>query len=183
MKLTDPIKTVLSGGEATNVVSKPPSVLNVVVVFQDAPARQWARQIYDKVSRLVGDDAIWSTWWEIHRLATPAVLSDAVQAVAEADIVVVSLQTASEPPPELCAWIEAWLQRRKPDEGALVALIGVQEGAGSQAFRMRDYLRGVARAGRLDFLPHEQKLPSASGRWHEPPRKATARTHLQHQKI
>ena len=162
MKLTSPLKTILSADEATTVAPESQFALNVVTVFQDAPARQWAMQVYSKVSRLVGDDCIWSTWWEIRRLAVPAILSEAVQAAAEADVVVVSLQAADELPLELCAWMEAWLPRRQLDEGALVALIDIHEGSGAHASRTRDYLRAVARAGHLDFLPHEQRLPLAA---------------------
>jgi len=136
--------------------------LNVALVYQDAPTREWAAQVCDQVTRLGGKDAVRCTWWEISRLSDPEVLKDAVLTTASADVILISIYDAKELPADLCVWIDAWLSRRSLPTGALIALISVPGQTSAQLEHARGYLRAVARKGRLDFLLRERKLPVAS---------------------
>jgi len=69
--------------------SKTESALNVALVYQDTPAREWAIQVCDQVTRLAGKDAVRSTEWEISRFSDNNVLTDAVQTAMTADVILV----------------------------------------------------------------------------------------------
>jgi hypothetical protein len=79
-----------------------------------------------------------------------------------ADVILISIHDTKELPTDLCVWIDAWLPRRRLPTGALIALVSVPEQPDVQTDHTRDYLRSVARRGRLDFLLRERKLPVAS---------------------
>jgi len=136
--------------------------LNVAVVYQDTPTRKWATQVCDHVKQVAGKDAVHSTWWEISRLGDPDVFRDAVLMTIVADVILVSINDANELPIDLCVWIDAWLPRRYQPMGALIALISVPGQPGDQTNHARDYLRTIARKGRLDFLLRERRLPVTS---------------------
>jgi hypothetical protein len=95
-------------------------------------------------------------------LTNPRVFADAVQAAAEADVLVISVRDAGDWPASLYVWIDSWLPKRAGRGGALVALIGVPGRPDSQSGRAHQYLATVAREAGLDFLPRERKLPSAA---------------------
>ncbi|MGO9587545.1 MAG: hypothetical protein ACLP2Y_15245 [Limisphaerales bacterium] len=138
------------------------NALNVALVYQDAPTRNWATQVCDQVTQLVGKDAVHCTQWEISRLGDPDVLKDAVSTTMQADVILISIYDAKELPIELAGWIGAWLPRRSLPTGALIALISVPGQTSAQLDHARGYLRTVARKGRLDFLLRERRLPVAS---------------------
>jgi hypothetical protein len=102
---------------------------------------------------------IHSEAWEIGDLTRLGILSDAVRFATVADVIVVSVCATEELPPDLCAWIDAWLPRRHRRAGALVALIGISEQSSPWFSHTLDYLQAVAHRGQLDFLPRECKLP------------------------
>ena len=133
--------------------------LNVAVVYEDTRTQEWARQVCSRVRHLIGEEGVRTNWWQADLLRDVEVLAEALSAASAAELLVVSVYASDQLPLDLYAWIDAWLSRRQVPTGALVALICVPDGAGSQAFRTRDYLQAVARTGGLDFLPHEQSVP------------------------
>jgi len=137
--------------------SKTESALNVALVYQDTPAREWAIQVCDQVTRLAGKDAVRSTEWEISRFSDNNVLTDAVQTAMTADVILVSIYDAEELQVDFRVWIDAWLPRRSLPTGFLIALIYVPEQPDTQGERAHDYLRAVARKGRLDFMFRERQ--------------------------
>ena len=136
--------------------------LNVALVYQDAPTREWATLVCDQVAQLAGKEAVHCSSWEINCLSDPEVLMDAILMTLVADVIMVSIYDAKELPIELCGWINAWLPYRSLPTGALIALINVPGQTGAQTNHARDYLRAVARESRLDFLSRERRLPMAS---------------------
>ena len=137
-------------------------VLNVTMVYQDRTAREWATEMWGRVTQLVGKENISAASWSISDLARPGILVEAVRSAVRADVIVVAVSDAKELPPDLCAWIDVWLPRRVRGTGALVALIGLPEEPDHQAFSTQDYLRAVADNGGLDFFPQERVQPVAS---------------------
>ena len=61
-------------------------VLNMALVYQDAWTEQWASQIRERVSQLVGPEAASRTAWKISDLSEPEVLKQAVLHTADADV-------------------------------------------------------------------------------------------------
>jgi len=85
-------------------------------------------------------------------LKDPAVAQLASQAAARSDLVFVS-SSRGEPPVELKEWVKKWLPRRKGHEGALVAWVDRSSSGKKKKTQLELFLRDVAKAGQLDFLP------------------------------
>jgi hypothetical protein len=137
-------------------------VLNVVMVYQDAPTWKWANRVCARVTRRAGKDTVHCTQWEIGLLSNPDELKDAILMTMVADVILVSIYDAEELPKDFRVWMDAWLARRYLPAGALIALISVPGELSVQTKLARDYLRAVARKGRLDFLLRERRLPVTS---------------------
>ena len=60
-------------------------------------------------------------------------------------------------------WVDSWLPHRLPGGGALVALVAQPEWLSTSMDRAREYLRSVARKGRLDFLIEERQVEPEHG--------------------
>lgn len=163
MKKLSPSKKTAWPRESETKPDNSGYAFKIAVVFQDTLTKSWATQICHQVTRQVGEENVQNTWNNINSLGDPEILAEAVRATIAADVIVVAVHAAEELPPELCAWIDAWLPRRLARVGALAALIGVNEQPASQALRTQEYLQAVARRGQLDFLPHERQLPSEPG--------------------
>jgi hypothetical protein len=149
--------SLLDGGEIALAQSQ--CRLNIVGVHGDAVTGQWAKQVAYNGIQLVRECSVRSTWWEMGGLSDPGVLRAAAQAATTADVLMVSLRAAAELPFALYQWVKAWLPRRLPLAGTLVALIGAPEAPGADSLRMGRYLQAVARRGHLEFLALEQRLP------------------------
>jgi len=137
-------------------------IFKIAGVYQDALTWEWARQLCGSVAQKVGQEHVHDSWHEVHSLADPQILVEAVQMAMAADVIVVSLYAAEELPPDLYGWIHSWLPRREMRAGALAALIAVPAQPDHWTFRTQEYLQAVARRGQLDFVPHERKLISGS---------------------
>jgi len=137
--------------------------LNVALVHDDAPTRQWAGQVRDLMAAVVGADAVRCTEWKISDLIEPRVYWEGVAALAHADVIVVSLREAELLPAVFYLWVNLWLQERCGLHGALVAFIVPPEEASSQAKNeTRRYLSAVASQGRLEFFMQECNQPGES---------------------
>jgi hypothetical protein len=136
--------------------------LHVATVYQDPLTRYWATELWGRVGEFISRKSVGRQSWKIDELTNPRVFADAVQAAAEADVLVISVRDAGDWPASLHVWIDSWLPKRAGRGGALVALIGVPGRPDSQSGRAHQYLATVAREAGLDFLPRERKLPVAA---------------------
>jgi hypothetical protein len=136
--------------------------LSVVVIYQDPLTRHWAAELWDRVGKLIDSGGICNKSWNLSGLASAFVFAEAVQAAAEADVLVISVRDARDLPLLLHAWIDGWMPRRAGRAGALVALIGLPARPDAQFGRAHEYLGAIARQAGLDFLPRERKLPEES---------------------
>jgi hypothetical protein len=134
--------------------------LEIAVFYQDDLTHKWARQACLLPAELTHPERINITWWETLSLNHHRVFAEAVGVASTADIVTFSLYGTPESPPELLAWIDAWLPRRHQRPGALLALIGVEEHAAAAAAATREYLRAVARKAALDFITRDFLFPA-----------------------
>jgi hypothetical protein len=134
----------------------------IVVVYQGAPARDWARQVCQPVREKFGGEYVQDTWHEVNSLGNIENLIVAVRATLRADVIVIAIQAAEELPPELCAWIDVWLPRRHARSGALAALIGVTGQPEPHEARTQEYLQAVARRGQLEFVTYDHPPQTGS---------------------
>ena|ERR1700677_629377 len=131
--------------------------LNVAGFYQDTVTRDWAMQSTFKATQLAGAERVRFNWYDLNSLSDTGILREAVDATLVADVIMVSVYAADELPPNLYAWVEAWLPRRSSRAGALTALVGVVEPLDSQSLRTIKYLQAVARDAKLDFIPRQRK--------------------------
>jgi len=158
-------QTLLKGrNEAANRTGTAPKdskyALNVALVYQDAPTRQWAGQVRDLMAAVVGPDAVRCSEWKINDLIAPGVYWQSVAALSNADVVVVSLYDAERLPAVFYLWVNLWLQERGGLPGALVALVVPPAESNSRAKQeTRSYLSALASQGRLEFFMQECTQP------------------------
>ena len=144
--------------EQAVVVSGGGSELAVTVIYQDEATRHWAFEVCERVAGAVGTAALNVRWWKLEDLSQPAVLAGAVSTALEADVLMVAVRASEGFPLPFYVWVNSWLPHR-PGKAALVALISLPERPSLALDRGREYLRAVARQGRLDFVLEERRLP------------------------
>jgi hypothetical protein len=126
--------------------------LNVTLVYHNEQTHALAREVYDKVTRLVGKDAVRATWWKIDDLGQPGVLAGAVSTAMRADIIVTALDAAENDSLPFNVWINTWLPNRMHHAGCFVAMVSAPEKAHAGAAKTVEYLRTVAAQGGFDFV-------------------------------
>jgi hypothetical protein len=136
--------------------------LKIAGVYQNNVTRDWATQTSGLATRLAGEIRVQNNWYDLNGMSDPCLLLEAVRAALLADVIVISVFAADELPINLDAWIAAWLPRRLSQAGVLAALVGAAELIDSQSVRTLEYLQGVARKARLDYIPQERKRPVAT---------------------
>ena len=143
---------------ANPAASNAEHALNVCVMYEHLGTREWAGSVCARVAKLVGAESLRTTWWSLAELNEPAVLAGAVSTALHADVVVVAVRAAERFPLPFYVWADSWVPYRVKAAAALVALVALPERPTPQSERARDYLRAMARQGRLDFLIEERRL-------------------------
>src|ERR1035438_9029799 len=133
--------------------------LNVALVHQEALTLQWAAQVRELMAAVVGPDAVRCTEWKISDLIEPRVYWEGVAALAQADVIVVSLYEAERLPPAFYLWVNLWLQERSGLPGALVALVVPPEESNAWLNEARRYLSAVGSQGQLELFRSEEHRP------------------------
>ena len=158
MQHTSVLNRIAPAEPAAGAPDESEPALSVVTVYQDPLTRYWATELWERVGQLIHCGEVCRKSWKISDLRQAAIFPDAVQAAAEADVLVISVRDAEELPAFLYVWIDGWMPRRAGRAGALVALIGMPAQPDKQCDHASQYLKAVARRTGLDFLPRERKL-------------------------
>ena len=138
--------------------------LEAALIYEDPSTREWASEVYARLERLA-DQSVRSTWWNVGDFCHPGVLAGAVSKAMRAELIVVALRASEGLPLPFYFWSNAWLPHHLPGTGLLLALLGATDTRQPEAGRVRDYLRNIARHGRLKFLLQERRFeqPSRAG--------------------
>lgn len=153
------ITTEKLNGRLDKVVSGLPGAgygLNLTLVYEDPVTSKWARTVFERAEKLVGAAAMRSTWWKVSELSNPGVLAGAVSQAMRADLIVVSLRATEGLPLPFYVWVNSWLPHHLAGGSALVALLDAVEHPNAESGRVSQYLRAVARQGRMHFFLEEQ---------------------------
>jgi hypothetical protein len=134
--------------------------LNLMVVYEDAATRRWAGEFCQRVPKRTGREAVRSTWWRLGELKEPAVLAGAVSKAIRADVILVATRAFEVFPLPFYVWVSSWLPHRYHEPGVLVALVARPASLASRSSQAPhfQYLRSVAREGRLAFMVEERTL-------------------------
>lgn len=136
----------------------PDYAMNVTVIYEDAPTRRWAGQVYQTVETRLGAKAVRGSWWNLNDLGQPGVLAGAVSKAMRSDMIVISVSGSEGLPLPFYFWVNAWLPHRTGGGGALVALLGAPAVSNAESGRLRGFLRTVARRARMDLLVTERAV-------------------------
>ena len=161
MQRSSAVHRIVPSTEAATAPSEADLALKVVTVYQDSLTQHWATELWNRVGQLIGNRGVCHRFWKIGELTDLRFFTEAVQAAAEADVLVVSIRDIGDLPLNLHVWVNAWMPRRAGHAGALVALIGVPSQPDVQSGYAHAYLDTIARQAGLDFLPRERRLPEA----------------------
>src|SRR5262245_28497001 len=80
------------------------SPLNVALIYEDAQTREWAREAYERVTKLAGEQGVRPTWWNLENLGNPGVLAAAVSTAMRADVIVLAARAGEGMPLAFYAW-------------------------------------------------------------------------------
>jgi hypothetical protein len=161
---------------AVRPVTSTSYALNLTMVYDRAISQFRAQHLCERVTRIVGLEALSVASWGIHELDRPAVLAQALQSALQADVIMVSLVSGASVPVPLGVWIDMWLPRRRNRLGALVAVIGAVDSPETSPSQAESYLRTVAARGGLDFVPMTFSPRPSSLSLLAPPRPVQERT-------
>jgi hypothetical protein len=128
-------------------------------LYHDGRTRKWAREIYDRMLKLAGEQRLRATWWKIDELSMSGVLAGAVSTALRADALVLATDASEGMPLPFYVWVKAWLPHRLQAGGTLVALLGKPAQPGPWSGRLTRFLRSVAKQARMEFLKDERPLP------------------------
>jgi hypothetical protein len=152
-----PTATVTRINEKT-AAAEPKAAWSVVVVYEDATARERAVDFCDQlVQRFWARFEFDVGWWSFGMLQQEPAATEAVEKAAKADLVLLASGLPGDFPVAVEGWVEAWLRRRGDREGLLAGLIDSGGGASGQEARKHNYLRRVAHRAAMDYLtqvPH-----------------------------
>lgn len=126
--------------------------LNVTFLYEDATTRKWAREVFERATKVAGEQSMRATWWKINDLSASGVLAGAVSTAMRADVIVIATTGTEGLPLPFYVWINSWLEHRSAGTGAMVALLGATEKPTAQSGRLVAYLGQVAKQGRLDLI-------------------------------
>jgi hypothetical protein len=147
-----------------------PTPFNVLIMYEDFGTGQRSKKGLDYVVEELGNEFEFRhSMWRLDILQDPKLNILAGPALAEADLLIISLRDKAQIPAKIRVLIDTWLAERTKREGALVALF---EAKGS-ATRSSVYacLANLARQHGLDFLeqgvsqPEDQEEPSLKLIW------------------
>ena len=132
--------SVTNANQTLDLADRPK--FNVVIIYEDSAAGTRAKHFYDRVTRKLVDECDFSLeLWNFQVPAFPEIGSSAAKAVAEADIVILSMHRKAQLSIQTRNWIERWSRLIADDRSALVALLdqpGMSRGTVASAV---DYLR------------------------------------------
>jgi hypothetical protein len=126
----------------------------VVVVYEQPAIRERVMRFCERLAEAQKSTEMDMDWWSFPVLSEPSRAHDAVEKAARADVVVFAMDARGDLPIEIKMWIEKWLNKRGEREGALVGLLGREEGIQEMASFREIYLRHAARRAGMDYLSH-----------------------------
>jgi len=125
----------------------------VTIWYEDASAHARAVEVCEEVAQQVDPQlTIDITGWRLEELDQEAPARDAIQAVANADIVLISTRSAALPL-KARECLEACARTRTKSDGALAWLMVAPTVSAASAERLSSDLRQAASRLGMDFLP------------------------------
>jgi hypothetical protein len=142
--------------------SAAPQKRRAVAVYENTAAREYAVRFCEGLTdRQPAFGADFDIHWCAFAFLRDAKLGDdAANRAAAADLILFSVTSDGDLPPEVKLWIERWLNRRIEREGAVVGLVMDRPDNPFEIASLKEvYLRHTAHRAKMDYLSHE--IPTA----------------------
>ena len=121
---------------------------DLLVAYDDVTTRNRALQLCDRLTKKLADDYDFKcTWWKFDHLRDATLREQAVDAAAEANMIILSIHADKELPIAVKTWTETWLARKDHGKRALVTLIEGAHQQGQGFCPVQLYLQKVAHMG------------------------------------
>ena len=134
---------------------EPKYPFDLVVAYEDTATRDQAMQLYDHLAQSLLDDYDFQcSWWRFDHFRAGDLRSQASDAAAEANMIILCLRSGDQIPAQVCSWIEQWLPRKDDRKSALVSLIADVDHPHRDRCPANLYLQNVARLAKMDFFSH-----------------------------
>jgi hypothetical protein len=147
--------------EMLSASRSPPTPFNVVIMYEDFGTGKRAKKGLDYVAEELGNDLEFRrSMWRLDVLQEPNVNVLAAHALAEADLLIISLRSDEQLPAKIRALVDERLAQTANHDCALVALFECVASATRSS--LYACLANLARQHRLDFF--EQALSDAEDR-------------------
>lgn len=154
LNLSMPMSATLLKSIPETLHWEPKFPFDLVVAYEDELTHGRAIALYNTLLNNLRDDHdVRYSWWKFHFLYDPALLDRAIDAAIEADMIIVALRDAKEPPWIARNWIEKWLKGKDGHDSALVALVEGTPSDRVEESLMFGYLNGVALQAEMNFFP------------------------------
>jgi len=143
----------MTGVNEDSVRQEAKAVCRVVVVYEDAAARDRAVAFCDQlVGRFWNRFEFEVNWWSFAHLEAATSAHDSAGQAAQADLVIFAAAPEGDFPSSVPAWLETWIDQRADREGMLVGLMEAAESLGPLQSQKHHYLRHAAHRGAMDYL-------------------------------
>ena len=135
-------------------------VCTIIVLFEDNCSRDAAIRLCTALEKTFHSEFDFEiTWCRFKYFNDPAVVGEAAETAAHADLILVAIQRADDLPLEVKAWFERWLPNRQ-SEGALV-LLQTSEPPSGPTISQSPYLYLLAQRANLDYISLSDAADSA----------------------
>ena len=118
----------------------------IVILYEDGETRVGIREALAKAVRQSGYKCRISEW-KFSMLDSPAMLKQAVEDTATAEMIVVCARGNSELPEAVKVWTEQWLANKTTSTGIFIGLLDAAFGKGDTGAAILDYLMCAAAEG------------------------------------
>ena len=160
----------LSFRETPSGNQSPPTPFKVLIMYEDFGTGKRAKKGLDYVAEELGNDFEFRhSMWRLDILQDPKLNILAAPALAEADLLIISLRGEGQIPAKIRVLIDTWLAEKANRDCALVALF--EAAASAPRSSVYPCLANLARQHGLDFLeqavsePEDQDEPSLKLVW------------------
>ena len=129
-------------------------MVNVALAYEDAPAGSRALRIFQDLFDASSEpfELNMHNAWKFDFLRIKRLRESAIAETVRADLVIISMSDGSPLPTPVKTWIEASLEQREGDPGALVLLHEANGSGGLNLSPAETYLAGCARHSGMDFF-------------------------------
>jgi len=147
-------------------------VVRIVIAYEQFVAAVYAKQMVDRLTaEFRGEFEVCSDVWKFELIGYSSLVSQATDAVTDADVVIIAADGDLDLPAPVKTWIKFWASQQGDHRRTLVALLVHDPEPLNEPLRLQLILQQVAAEGGKEFFFHYkdssyQTLCSAMGSIH-----------------